>query len=180
MTTTINNEEPNSSVNFGDQVSQFSEKVESKEKLNEATTRVEEDCQSGDIKKHGKYKFSKIFFGILMLFYLASLFSGDSPEIEMVKKGHFKDYPNVTIEKGIDNFFGSPKWESGTGTDGATKGKTLVNISGNIMFMEKEVKALLQFVVNNEDSTFEVNALEFNNIPQNLFMINGLLSKMFE
>ena len=109
---------------------------------------------------------------------IATLF--DSPEIQMVKGGHLSQYPGKTIGEAIDGFFGAPAWESGTGSDGATKGKTLVNATRKITYMEKEITAAMQFVVNVEAGTFELSALEFNGIPQNALIRGVLIKKMFE
>ena len=94
----------------------------------------------------------------------------------MVKEGHLATYPNKTIGSAVDSFFGSPKWEAGV----SESGTHFVNVSGKIMFMEKEVTAKLQFEVKPDAGTFNVNALEFNEIPQNQFVIAALLMKMFQ
>ena len=46
------------------------------------------------------------------------------------------------------------------------------------MYQEKEVTALLQFLINGD--SFELGAVEFNGVPQNRFMGVGLLNKMCE
>lgn len=109
------------------------------------------------------------YVGFSIIIYLMS-----SAEIDQVKKGKLLHFNNKTIEEAIDGFFDSPSWESGTSNDG----KSYVNVRGKIMYMNKEIDAEMQFRMN-ENKTFEINALEFNGIPQNNLMIIGLLSKMY-
>ena len=45
------------------------------------------------------------------------------------------------------------------------------------LYFEKNVSAVIQFNFNYDD-TFQFNALEFNEIPQNNFMASSLLEKM--
>lgn len=60
----------------------------------------------------------------------------------------------------------------------ADDGNMYVNVKGTILYQEKEIEALIQYKVNGD--TFEFNALEFNEIPQNMFMYSGLINKMYE
>ena len=124
--------------------------------------------------------FKRLFYvlAILLTLIVAGCF-GDSEEISIVKNGHFNGHPQKTVGEAVDNFFANPKWESGVGSDGETKGKTLVNATGKITYMDKEVKAEIQFIVNKDNGTFNMNAFEMNGIPQNVFMVAGLINKMF-
>jgi len=121
---------------------------------------------------------------ILLFFILLSpIISGcftESKEIKIVKSGHFENHPQKTVGEAIAGFMGNPRWESGTGIDGETKGKTLVNVKGKITFMDKEVTAALQFIVDTKAKTFQLHAFEMNGIPQNPFMIAALIEKIFE
>ena len=58
-------------------------------------------------------------------------------------------------------------------------GSISVNATGKITYMDKEVKAEIQFIVNKDNGTFNMNAFEMNGIPQNVFMVAGLINKMF-
>jgi hypothetical protein len=97
----------------------------------------------------------------------------ESPEILMVKEGRLNGFPDKTINKGVNDFIGNPKWENGIAADG----KIFVNVSGQISYMEKPVNMTLQFLISS--NTFEVYALEFNNVPQSKIILYALLSKMF-
>lgn len=101
---------------------------------------------------------------------------GQSPTIAIVKNGHLDGYPKATIGDMADSFLGSPKWTSGMAKDGTT----FVNLSGKASLQEKTVNIVLQFEVNENSKTFKVNALEINKVPQNAFMIMGLLEAMYD
>ena len=98
----------------------------------------------------------------------------DTQEIQMVKRGSLTAFPQKTVEQTVNGFFGSPRWESGQASDG----KRYVTIRGKMTYMEKPVNAALQFVVNKQEQTFEYQAFEMNDIPQNGLLAVGLLSKM--
>ena len=42
----------------------------------------------------------------------------DDKYVTMVKKGHLKMAPNITIDEAFTNFFGDPKWKSFEATTG--------------------------------------------------------------
>lgn len=46
------------------------------------------------------------------------------------------------------------------------------------MYEDTNVKARLQFVVN-EDGSFETGALSFNDVPQNQIITNAVISAVF-
>ena len=105
---------------------------------------------------------------------------GDSKAIKLVKSGKFHNCPGKTVEQAVNGFLGSPTWESGIGVDGQTKGLTLVNIRGRMTVHGKEVNALLQLIVDENNGTFNAHALEFNAVPQPGIMMMGVISKMCE
>ena len=109
---------------------------------------------------------------LLAMLAIPALQGCDSANVAMVKGGHLTSCPSKTMEQMVNGFMGNPSWEGLTGTDG----NSYVNVSGNITYMDKEVRATYQFKVN--ENTFSFNALEFNGIPQNTFMANILLDKM--
>ena len=75
-----------------------------------------------------------------------------------------------------EGFMRSPSWESLVSHDG----KTYVNLKGGVLFSEKPVTAVIQFLVPEDSKEFEFNALEFNGVPQNRFVAIALLNKMCE
>jgi hypothetical protein len=104
--------------------------------------------------------------------------SNDNAVISIVKQGHFSGHiaPERNIGQAVDNFFGNPRWMSLIGEDG----KTYVNLTGKMRFLDEEVDALVQFQVDVEAGTFELNAFEMNDIPQNNIMKLGLIEALYE
>lgn len=96
--------------------------------------------------------------------------------VRIVKNGHFEACSHATVGDMVRGFMGSPSWSSGVTEDG----DTFVNISGDITVHEKKVRALLQFFVDQKEGTFEINALEFNGVPQPLIAAAALLNEMCE
>jgi len=100
----------------------------------------------------------------------------DSETIAIVKNGTLMDYPDKTLGEAVDDFFGNPYWYSGVSEDGIT----FVNVEGTIMFMDKNVDALLQYTISADKSTFEFSALEINEVPQAMIIYLGLVEAMYE
>lgn len=119
------------------------------------------------------------FLALISLFVITLFLSGcgDSNAVKLVKSGKFTDC-SKTVEQAVNGFWGSPKWDSGIGQNGPTKGLTLVNLRGKLEFNGKRVNAQLQFIVDEKSGTFEAYALEVNEIPQSQFMIMGLVTNM--
>ena len=117
-----------------------------------------------------KFRFSSI------IAFAALLLTGCAPDsrVSLVQDGSIEGCRNATLKEMVDSYIGSPKWSAGESEDG----QEFVNIEGNIMFNEKEVDLVLQYLVNPEKETFEFSALELNEIPQNGFVAAGLLSNM--
>lgn len=121
----------------------------------------------------------RLHVGILALTIFLSG-CGDSSAIKLVKSGHFNDCPGRTVEESVNGFFGSPQWESGIGSDGPTKGLLLVNLQGKAQLLGRDVDSLLQFIVDEQNGTFQAHALEINGVPQSPLIMLGLLSDMCE
>jgi len=122
--------------------------------------------------------------GILVaLVFTSSLLStgfalggGSNSAVSMVKGGRLSGYPQNTVGEAINGFFGNPKWEAIEGQDG----RTYVNAIGDISYDGKKAKAILQFKVDTEKKTFEIEAFEINDVPQNMLMLSALIAKMYE
>jgi len=100
---------------------------------------------------------------------------GMNSEISMVKNGTLSGYPNKTVGEAVEEFFGDPNWQAILGNDR----NKYVNVTGSISYMQEEVRALMQFKLNVKNNSFEINALEFNGIPQNRLILTALLDKMY-
>ncbi len=82
--------------------------------------------------------------------------------------------PQGNVKEMVNNFVDSPKWSAIVATDG----EDYVNLKGKITYDGVPVDMLLQFKVDTKSDRFEVNAFEMNDIPQNVFMQNALLTNM--
>ena len=112
---------------------------------------------------------------LITIFLVVFLFGcTDSQEVQLVKEGNLQMCPSKSVNEIVSGYMGSPSWDSGV----AENGTKFVNIEGDITFHDKPVRALLQFVVDDANGTFEFGALEFNEIPQNNLLAMGLLSNM--
>jgi hypothetical protein len=101
--------------------------------------------------------------------------SSDESRILSVKNATIEAYPDKTMGDMVDGYFVNPQWES----INAGGGKTFISIKGKIMYSEKEVNAVLQFVYNPDD-TFQYNSLEFDGVPQNKSDFEALLDAMYK
>lgn len=96
------------------------------------------------------------------------------PHVLSVKGGTLSNYPNQPIGDSFSEFFDNPTWEYFV----ADSGEEIVEFAGNLMYEETEVKARLQFIMH-QDNTFEVGALSFNDVPQNIIVTNQMLRAVF-
>ena len=89
-----------------------------------------------------------------------------------MRQGNFSDYPSKTVGQLASCYFGSAKWEAITATDG----NTYVNLTGRITYLGDTVNASLQFRING--GSWEVNAFEMNDIPQNSLFRSAVIADM--
>ena len=114
---------------------------------------------------------------ILILFLALTLNScGDSEMVSIVKNGTLKNYTEKKLGTAIDNYFRDPYWSSGV----SENGEKFVNIEGRMLFMDKEVDALLQYMISEDNTSFEYSALELNGVPQSALIYLGLIESMYE
>ena len=115
---------------------------------------------------------------LLMISFLIVNYSeqpSQSKYINDLKNGYLERFMDQTIGTAFNNFLQHPTWRiAGTDND-----SVYVNVSGNIFYMGKKVKAILQFKLNKSQGDFRVYALEFNGIPQNGETIDALLRKIY-
>ncbi|MBR4344621.1 MAG: hypothetical protein IKP88_18290 [Lachnospiraceae bacterium] len=122
----------------------------------------------------------------------ANFFDLDDENVLMVKGGHPNLYPDVSYEQAFTSFFSSPTWKYFVGTqegsnndgngnaDNAKENLDVVEFTGYCMYMNTEVKARIQFVLDKINGTFEASYLAFNEVPQSKLILNALLKKAFE
>lgn len=112
----------------------------------------------------------------IVLGILYFVFFRNSP-VNSIKESYLSSYSeSVTIGDAFDEFFSHPKWESGVDENG----RKVVNFYGGCLYYDEEIDVTVQFLFSSDESQFEVYAVEFNDIPQNIFVINGLLETVYE
>lgn len=113
------------------------------------------------------------------------------PHVLGVKGGTNSLYPNVTYGEAFEAFFSSPTWKYFKGTqngpdededgepDYTKEDIDVVEFTGYCTYSDTKVKALIQFIISEDGETFTPEFLSFNDVPQNLLMMNGLIEKVF-
>ena len=153
--------------------------IEKSKILNDNTN---ENKNTGKTPKKSK---GKIILGIIAVVVLVIIFasggssnvgSSSNQTISIVKDGYLEGYKQATLGKAIDNYLGSPKWESIVAEDG----NTYVNVSGEGTYYEKPVTFAIQYKVDTKNQTFEYNAMEMNGVPQEYVIYWALIENMFE
>ena len=111
--------------------------------------------------------------------FVVKIFDGslfENGNVALVKNGTLNSCPNTTVKQMVDSYMGNPSWESGVSEDG----EVFVNVGGDIHFVDKPVRAVIQFSVNEKKGSFEYTALEFNGVPQMKLLAIPLMGKMCE
>lgn len=150
-------------------------------------------------------KLTIIIFVILMLLMLsgcndysditdqvANVAQMENENVLGVKNGTNSNYPSITYGEAFENFFSYPTWkyfegiQEGEDTDGdgvldtESRNVEVVEFTGYCMYQDVEVKALIQFVLDNNAGTFEASYLSFNEVPQNKLILLARIEKAFE
>nr|WP_215701884.1 YARHG domain-containing protein [Clostridium sp. MCC344] len=107
---------------------------------------------------------------------VANVVQAEDKHVLMVKNGHPQSYPNCPYGKVFDEFFGSPTWTYFN----ADSGEDVVEFTGYCTYRDAEVKARLQFILNEEEGTFQSGALSFNDVPQIELVTVSMIEKAFQ
>lgn len=122
----------------------------------------------------------------------ANIVQSENENVLAIKGATNSNYPGVTYGEAFEDFFGLPAWKSFKGTqegpdddgdgepDYTLDDVDVVEFTGTCTYQDVEVKALIQFTLDNDEGTFEATYLSFNEVPQSTFVLVGLLSKVFE
>jgi len=105
-----------------------------------------------------------------------SVTDSENQYVLMVKGGYRESDPDLTYDKAFSTFFGTPRWsyfESDEGQD-------VVEFTGDCTYQEAPVKARIQFVVDEENGTFEATYLAFNEVPQDALTLTALITTAFD
>lgn len=97
-------------------------------------------------------------------------------DLQWVKDGNFKQYPNKTIEKAFNNFFDSPSWTHFLAKDGSG----IVEFNGKGTFSGQPVNVKIQFkIVNKESGAFEVIYFSTNDVQQDISSLVNLMPNIY-
>ena len=101
--------------------------------------------------------------------------NSENKYVKMVK-GAVRDGTNKTYEQAFSAFFGTPRWNYFL----STENQNVVEFTGDCLYQDVEVRALIQFIVDEDEGIFTASYLSFNDVPQNLFILAALIDKAFE
>ena len=101
--------------------------------------------------------------------------SANDKYVQMVRNGYPSSHPSVSYEQAFTTFFGSPQWKHFKAEDG----REVVEFTGDCTYQDAPVKARIQFVVHEQQGTFETAYLAFNEVPQNKLILSALIEKAF-
>ena len=122
---------------------------------------------------------------------ITNVVQAEDPNVIGVKNGTNSEYPNMTYGEAFERFFVAPTWKYFKGTkngpDDDGDGKPdyveedveIVEFTGYCTYYDVEVKALIQFTLNNAEGTFQATYLSFNEVPQSNLIMWALIEKAF-
>lgn len=123
---------------------------------------------------------------------VANVVQAEDEHVLAVKNANNSNYPGVTYGDAFEEFFGSPAWKYFKGTqegpdddgdgepDYVNEDIDVIEFTGYCTYSNVEVKALIQFALDEDAGTFEATYLSFNEVPQSTLTLSALLSKVFE
>lgn len=150
---------------------------------NKSTNQITPDNNIEQLDKKKKRKIiTAIIATIAILIVLGALASGSSKhseEINHVKNGYFEKYSQdegySNVGKAFENYFGDSSWKSFTSDDDTN----IVEFRGTFMYYDEETDCCLQFKLY-DDGSFDIYAVEFNEIPQDRLTISVLLEDIMD
>ncbi len=101
-------------------------------------------------------------------------------KIAMIRYAENQLYDGIMYKDAFEGFFSNPKWRYFEGKrDGSDDIVETIEFTGGCLYREKEVTALVQFELNEDEGKFQVVYLSFNDVPQDALIISGLIDKVF-
>lgn len=122
---------------------------------------------------------------------ISNVVQAEDEHVLAVKNGSPSNYPDQTFGEAFEKFFENPTWkyfkgtQEGTDDDGVGQPDStetnvdVVEFTGYCIYSDTKVKALIQFTLDSENDTFQATYLSFNDVPQNSFVLAGLMTAVF-
>ncbi len=101
---------------------------------------------------------------------------GEKEYVNYVKEGYPESYPYITYGQAFNDFFGDPEWKYFKSSDE----NDIVEFSGKCTYMDAEVTATIQFVLDIDNGTFVPGYFDMNGVPQNEWMTLFIINKVFD
>lgn len=99
----------------------------------------------------------------------------DNKYVKMVKGGYRENNPDLTYGQAFSDFFGTPRWHYFL----SDEGDDVVEFTGDCTYQDVAVKARIQFIVDEENGTFEIAYFDLNEVPQNMLTLASLMANVF-
>lgn len=118
------------------------------------------------------------FIGTIAIFatvYAIARCSLDVDQINQIRGGTPTSFPNVTYEEAFDEYFSFPRW---TYIEDSS-GQEHVEFTGRCVYNGEKIKVYFLFTDNN-DETFSITELTFNDIQQDQFTCWEMVDTIFE
>lgn len=113
-------------------------------------------------------------------------------EMMLVVKGEKAvNYPEITYEEAFANYFTSPEWTCFRGTkegpdddgdgnpDYELEGIEIVQFTGDCVYSDAQVKALIQFCKDNDTGIYQITYVSFDGKPQSTSVMSEFVDVIF-
>ena len=107
---------------------------------------------------------------------ISNISNSSNRYVQMVKNAYREDNSDLTYDRAFSGFFGTPRWRYFQ----SEEKQDVVEFTGDCIYRDVNVKARMQFVIDEEEGTFQATYLAFNEVPQDMFTLASLISKAFE
>lgn len=101
--------------------------------------------------------------------------SEEELNILAVKEGTLENYPGKAVGETFDSYFSSPEWNDVS----VKEDKEIVEFTGHFLYKQEEMATTIQFLVD-ENADLEIEAVSYNDVPQNEANTTILLTSIFE
>lgn len=113
--------------------------------------------------------FSAIISSALIIFLMTSC--GYDDDVNVVRNGHFNNYPNVSVGEAFDQFFINDGWRSFI-----SSGRRVVEFKGDCLWWNVQSTIEMQFIIT--DNKFELTNMHINGVSMDNEIISVLINKV--